>query len=71
MTYLRWAIDSAIIRIAPRLQPFVQQLCERRDARLLHDWDSELTEAEAERENREPGELRASERPIARLLRLT
>jgi hypothetical protein len=62
VTYLLWTIDSAITRIAPQLQPFVQQLSERRDARLLHDWDTELTEAEAERENWEPG-VRAYKRP--------
>ena len=56
-------MDSAIIRIGRRLQPFVEQLRERRDPRLLHDWDSELTEAEAERENWKPDELWASKRP--------
>jgi hypothetical protein len=57
VTYLWWAIDSGMIRIGRWFKRA------RREASLFHDWDTELTEAEAERENWEPGELWAFGRP--------
>ena len=57
VTYLWWAIDSAIIR---RIGRRFERLGARREASLYHDWDLELTEAEAERENWEPDELWAA-----------
>jgi hypothetical protein len=57
VTYLRWVIDRAIIR---RIGRRFDGLSARRGASLYHDWDLELTEAEAERENWEPDELRAA-----------
>jgi len=60
VTYLWWTIDSALIRLGRWSQPFVEQFRVRRDVQLWHDWDTELTEPEAERENWEPYELWAS-----------
>jgi hypothetical protein len=57
VTYLWWAIDSAVIR---RIGRWFERLSARRQASLYHDWDLELTEAEAERENWEPDELWAA-----------
>jgi hypothetical protein len=54
VTYLWWAFDSAIIR---RIGSWFERLCTRREPNLYHDWDLELTEAEAERENWETDEL--------------
>jgi hypothetical protein len=53
VTYLWWAIDSFVIRRGR----WFKGLSARREARLYNDWDLELTEAEAERENWEPDEL--------------
>jgi len=58
VTYLWWAIDSGTIRIGR----WFRRVRAGREASLFHDWDTELTEAEAERENWEPNELWAFER---------
>jgi hypothetical protein len=59
VTYRWWAIDSGMSRIGR----WCDRVCARREASLWHDWDTELTEAEAARQNWEPDELWASERP--------